>query len=152
MLKNVVTFLAAIVIACLPGLIGRTAGQSAWYKQLDKPPLQPPGWVFGAVWPVLYVATGVALFLIWKSTGTHKGQALVLFAVQAILNAAWSLAFFGMDQPWLGLVIILALVVTVILCIVRFRSLSQWASWLFMPYLAWLLFATYLNIGIIVLN
>jgi len=152
MLKNIVQFIIAIIIGCLPGLIGRTAGQSAWYKQLDKPPLQPPGWVFGAAWPVLYVAMGIALFLIWKSDGPGKGRALVLFGIQAALNAAWSLAFFGMNQPWLGLLIILALVFTVVLCIIRFRPLSSWASRLFVPYLTWLLFATYLNVGIIALN
>lgn len=152
MLKNIVTFVAAIVIGCLPGLTGRMADQSAWYKQLDKPPLQPPGWVFGTVWPVLYVAMGVALFLIWKSDGPQRAQALVPFAVQSALNAAWSLVFFGLDEHWLGLTVIVALVLTVIVCIVRFRPLNQWASWLFVPYLAWLIFATYLNIGIIVVN
>lgn len=152
MLRQIVAFVVALILGYLPGLIGRMAGQSTWYDELDKPPLQPPGWAFGVVWPVLYLAMGVALFLIWRSTSENKTMAYVLFGIQAVLNAAWSLVFFGMEQAWGGLVVILALVITVAISISHFKRLSVWASWLFVPYLLWILFATYLNLGIIVLN
>lgn len=152
MFKQLAAFIVSLFLGYLPGLIGRLAGPSDWYDELKKPPLQPAGWAFGVVWPILYLAMGVALYLIWRSDGVDKTKAYMLFAIQAVLNAAWSLVFFGMEQPWAGLLVIVALVITVGACIFHFRRFSMWASWLFVPYLIWILFATYLNLGIIILN
>lgn len=152
MLKKLGGLLVAIIIAYIPGAIGNLVNPSSWYDSLDKPPLQPPGWVFGVVWTILYIATGVALYLIWRSKSSDKALAYVLFGVHMILNASWSLVFFGLQQPWFGLVVIVALLVTIALCIIHFQRISRWASWLFIPYLAWVAFATYLNAGVAILN
>jgi len=150
--KQIVAFVISIAIAFIPSLLGMLVEPSGWYDSLDKPPLQPPGWVFGAVWTPLYFAKGVALFLIWRSDADNKRPAYVLFGVQLVLNAAWSLNFFGLELPWVSVAIIVALLAAIILCINRFRPISQWASWLFVTYAAWVVFATYLNIGVAVIN
>lgn len=152
MFRQIAAFVVSVIIAFIPAVIGNLTPANQWYDSLDKPPLNPPGWVFGAVWTPLYFAMGVALFLIWRSAAEDKKPAYILFAVQAVLNAAWSLVFFGLEQPLLALVIIVALFITVVLCIKRFRRISTWASWLFIPYAAWVAFATYLNLGVVWLN
>lgn len=152
MLKQIVAFVASLVIAYIPGAIGNLVSPGSWYDGLDKPPLQPPGAVFPSVWIPLYLAMGVALFLIWRSDAANKQTAYVLFGIQAVLNAAWSLVFFGMQQPWLAAVIILALLAIVVYSIKVFRGINQWAAWLFVPYAAWVAFATYLNLGVAILN
>lgn len=152
MVRQVVAFIVSILIAYIPAAIGNRTPANEWYDGLDKPPLNPPGWLFGGVWTPLYFAMGVALFLIWRSDVENKQSAYVLFAVQAVLNAAWSLVCFGMEQLWLALVVIVALLVVIIICIRSFRRISKWASWLFVPYAAWVAFATYLNLGVAWLN
>lgn len=152
MLKQVVAFVVSIAIAFIPSLVGNMVGQSAWYDELDKPPLQPPGATFGIVWTALYFATGVALFLIWRSSASNKQMAYGLFAIHMVLNSAWTLVFFGLEQSWLALVVLVLLLATILACIIHFRGISQWASNLFIPYAAWVAFATYLNIGILWLN
>lgn len=152
MLKQIVVFVASLVIAYIPGAIGNLVSPGSWYDGLNKPPLQPPGAVFPSVWIPLYLAMGVALFLIWRSDAVTKQTAYVLFGIQAVLNAAWSLVFFGMQQPWFAAVVILALLAVVVYSIKVFRGINQWAAWLFVPYAAWVAFATYLNLGVAILN
>lgn len=152
MLKQIGALVVAILIAYIPGAIGNLVNASTWYDQLDKPPLQPPGWTFGVVWTILYIATGVALYLIWRSEASNKTLAYVLFGVHMILNASWSLVSFGLEMPWAALAVIIALLIVIVLCVAHFPRISKWASWLFVPYLAWVAFATYLNAGVAILN
>lgn len=152
MLKQAAALVVAIVIAYIPGAIGNLVNTSLWYDQLDKPPLQPPGWTFGVVWTILYIATGVALYFIWRSDVANKTPAYVLFGIHMVLNAAWSLVFFGLEIPWLGFAVIIALLAVIMVSITNFRRYSKWASWLFVPYAAWVAFATYLNGGVAILN
>lgn len=152
MLKQIGALVVAVLIAYIPGAIGNLVNPSSWYDELDKPPLQPPGWTFGVVWTGLYVATGVALYLIWRSKSSNKTLAYSLFGVHMILNASWSLVFYGMQQPWFALVVIVALLVVIGLCIMHFARINPWASGLFVPYLTWVAFATYLNAGVAFLN
>lgn len=154
MLKQIVAFVASLIIAYIPGAIGNLVSPGQWYDDLDKPPLQPPSAVFPSVWIPLYLAMGVALYLLWRSSAndSRKQYAYVLFGIQAVLNAAWSLVFFGMQQPWLAGLVIVALLAVVVYCIKYFRGINQWAAWLFVPYAAWVAFATYLNLGVAILN
>lgn len=152
MRKSIPAFLICVAIAFLPSISGFLVDTDGWYKQLEKPPLTPPGWVFGPVWSLLYLATGIALYLIWQSSDSNKQAAYGLFGTHLVLNASWTLLFFGLEQPWIALAVILALLVVIVLCIRRFASIHPWASWLFIPYLAWVSFATYLNAGIVWLN
>lgn len=96
---------------------------------------------------------GIALFLIVREPGSReKSTALALFAVQLFLNFIWSIIFFAGGMLWVAFAIVLALDVAVLLCLIRFIPLNKFASWLFAPYLVWILFATYLNIAFALLN
>ena len=153
---DIVRLVVSIIVCLLPGVvggIGMTGGASPWYQQLTKPPLNPPSWVFGPVWTTLYLLMGVSLYLVWKRH-SHPGATLAVgvFGAQLILNALWTPAFFVEQSPALGLVVIIPLVILIAACIKLFHPISRVASWLLVPYLAWVSFATYLNAGIWWLN
>ena len=119
-----------------------------WYSFLNKPSWNPPNWLFGPVWTALYVMMGIACFLIWKSEHPQKKQLLILYFSQLALNGLWSPAFFGMQNPMLGLAVIIPLWVLILLCILQFKKVSKWASGLMLPYFLWVSFATALNFAI----
>ncbi len=124
-----------------------------WYPVLVKPSFNPPAWLFGPVWTVLYATMGLALyFVIAKQTSLGKTSAVVAFVVQLLLNSLWSPAFFGMRSPELGLVVILLLVFAIIVTTALFFRISRTAGALMIPYLAWVGFATVLNAAIALLN
>ena len=124
-----------------------------WYTQLNKPSFNPPGWVFGPVWSVLYACMGVAAWLVWRRRGrTVARWALVLFAVQLALNAAWSPLFFGAHEPGWAFVDIVALWVALAATVVAFFKTQLAAGILMVPYLAWVSFAAVLNAAIWSLN
>lgn len=126
----------------------------AIYESMDKPPLSPPGWLFGVVWPVLYVLMGVALYLVLASR-YERGQkkpAIWLFCVQLVLNFAWSIIFFRFGQLWAAVGIIGLMDILVFTCAVLFYRLRKPAGVLMIPYLLWISFATYLSISFAMLN
>ena len=125
-----------------------------WYAELEKPPFNPPSWVFAPVWTLLSVAMGMASFLVARA---RRGRAqvraaLFLYGVQLFLNGLWSLLFFGLKSPGLALVEILALLALVVATTRAFARLHSAAGWLMAPYLAWVSFATVLNASIWWLN
>ncbi len=136
------------------GSIFTTAKIPGWYANLAKPLLNPPSWVFGPVWTVLYVLMGVATFLVWKRGGERKAarQAFMAFVTQLFLNAIWSVLFFGLQRPDLALIDIVLLWIMIVVTMVFFARVSKTSAWLLLPYLAWVSFATYLNYGIYVRN
>ncbi len=137
------------------GAIATTPNIPTWYADLDKPPFLPPNEIFGPVWTVLYVLMGIALFLvlIHKPTKTQlKQRAYIAFGAQLVLNTLWSIVFFGLHLPWLGALVILMLLSAIVWTISEFRVFSKTAAALLIPYIAWVCFATYLTIGIAVLN
>ncbi|MCO5216885.1 MAG: tryptophan-rich sensory protein [Thermomicrobiales bacterium] len=152
MRKSLPAMLICVAVAFLPAISGLAVETSGWYNELSKPPLTPPGWVFGPAWTTLYLTTGIALYLIWRSPNRDKQGAYGLFGLHLVLNTSWTLVFFGLEQIGLALVVILTLLIIIGLCISRFNSINPWASRLFMPYFAWVAFATYLNAGIAWLN
>jgi benzodiazapine receptor len=146
------------IIACqLAGVIGGLFTGPAiptWYATLRKPSFTPPGWVFGPVWVTLYVLMGVAAFLVWRK-GFDNSQvriALATFAVQLLLNALWSVVFFGQRSPTGGLVAIGLLWIAILLTIIAFARLSSVAALLLAPYILWVSFAAVLNGAIVRLN
>lgn len=151
-------YLKLIISLALPQLMGglgaffTLSSVSSWFVTLNKPSWNPPSWLFGPVWTLLYVLMGIACYLIWKSDHPQKKTLLKLYAVQLILNALWSPAFFGMQSPFLGLMVIIPLWIAIVLCIIQFKKLSPLASGLMVPYLLWVTFATALNTAIFVLN
>ncbi len=139
--------LAACAVVAGLGAWANAGETTGWYADAEKPPWNPPSWVFGPVWSVLYAAMAVAAWLVWR-----RGGDLTLWWVQLVLNLAWSPVFFTLELLWPGLAVILALDVLVALTLWRFRRSSTTAAWLMAPYLAWVLYATTLNGAIAVLN
>lgn len=153
---NILKLVGSIAISFAAGGIGSIATISnipTWYAALDKPWFNPPNWVFGPVWSTLYLLMGIALWLVWTAkSDASKQRAYIVFGTQLVLNALWSLVFFGLHQPWLAVVIIAALIVAIILNIREFNKFSRVAAWLLVPYIAWVTFASILNISVAYLN
>jgi tryptophan-rich sensory protein len=125
-----------------------------WYASLLKPWWTPPNWAFPLVWTVLYVMMAVSLWLLWDRAADTAGRrsALTFFFLQLVLNAAWSPVFFGLHRPAAALAIIVLLVATIAATILAAWHTQRMAAWLLVPYLAWVLYATSLNLGIVALN
>ena len=154
-LKLVGKFIVSVGVSFAAGGIGSLATVAnipTWYQALDKPPLLPPNEVFGPVWSVLYLLMGIALFLVWKQQPKKPGLLYIAFFAQLLLNTIWSLLFFGLHQPDMGIAIILVLLGTIVWTIREFARVSKPAAVLLVPYLVWVGFATYLTIGVAVLN
>ena len=151
--RRLVAALAApLAVASVSGL-ATTAGVRDWYPSLVKPSFTPPDWLFGPVWTVLYIMMGIALWWVWRRQGEVPVRTpLTLFAVQLLLNALWSVVFFGLRSPGAALVDILLLWVAIGLTIRAFRQVSVRAAVFMLPYWAWVTFATALNASIWVLN
>lgn len=136
----------SLVAMVFGGLFTSPAIRSGWYGLLQKPSFNPPGWIFGPVWTVLYILMAVSAWLVWEKAGQAPVKvALSLFFVQLLLNVTWSLLFFGMGRPDLAfaeVLVLWALILTVTLLFYRIRPA---ASLLMLPYLAWVSFAVVLN-------
>jgi tryptophan-rich sensory protein len=124
-----------------------------WYRGLETPALTPPSWVFGPAWTVLYVLMALAAWLVWRERGLAGARGpLALFALQLALNAAWSALFFGAHAMGWALVEIVALWLCIAATALAFRRVRPLAGALLLPYLAWVAFATWLNLGFWRLN
>jgi benzodiazapine receptor len=125
-----------------------------WYASLQKPPLNPPGWVFSPVWIALYTLMGFSFYLIWQTRPfTRQVQvALILFTTHLIFNSLWSIIFFGLRNPGLAFAEILLLLVLIAILIFKFWPLNRTASLFLAPYFLWTSFATYLNFSVWQLN
>lgn len=135
------------------GLAGLLMGDGReMYQSLAQPPLSPPGWVFPVAWAILYALMGIASYLVVQSAHSKAKTALWLYAAQLAVNFAWSLVFFRFAQFELAVGVIVALNILVLLTMVQFAKINRTAAYLLIPYLLWLFFATYLNIGVAVLN
>ena len=126
--------------------------KSVWYYNLTKPPLAPPDWIFPPVWSILYFSMLVALLLYLFKTAQNKKSGYIYFIAQLILNFLWTPTFFYLQNIVLALIVIILLDIFVILTIKSFYKVSKISSLILIPYLIWILFATYLNIGYLVLN
>ena len=125
----------------------------SWYSALIQPPLKPPACLFAPVWTILYITMGISLFLYAKkTTSKSKAWGYVLFFTQLIVNLSWSPAFFGMKNIGFALALIILLDILVLFNIIEFYKVSKSAARCLIPYFIWILFATYLNIGIFILN
>lgn len=133
----------------LSGLLG---GNFAVYEQLEAPPLAPPAWLFLPVWATLYLAMGVAAYLVRQSGDVDYAAALRLYVWQLAVNVLWSFFFFRLGWRLFAFFWILLLIALVALTINAFCKHSRTAGWLLVPYFAWLLYAAYLNLGFFVRN
>jgi tryptophan-rich sensory protein len=140
-----------VLLAVGGGLvIGAFNVPGGWYASLEKPPFNPPGWVFGPVWTALYVLIGIAGWRTWRRD--RSGWPMRLWWTQLVLNFAWSPVFFTLHQIGAALAIVLALFAAIVAFIVTARKLDRTAAWLFVPYAAWVAFASLLNGSILALN
>ncbi len=126
----------------------------AVFRALEKPPLAPPGWLFPAVWTILFLLMGLASYLVFAAgRGTQSGRtALWFYAVQLLFNFFWSIFFFNCGAYLFAFFWLLALWVLVFITAVLFFRISHPAGWLLAPYLVWITFAGYLNFGVYLLN
>ena len=156
-MKSFPKLVASIIVCEFVGLISTPftiASISTWYAFLHKPPFSPPNWIFGPVWTTLYFLMGIAVYLVWIKGIKNKlvKRALLLFVIQLFFNFLWSVLFFGLHSPILGLLDISALLISIILTIITFYKISKVASYILIPYLLWVSFATLLNASIVLLN
>lgn len=147
----------SLILCQLAGVVGSLFTRPAidtWYRTLKRPYFTPPDWLFSPVWITLFFLMGISLFLVWKKKGENPQArgALLLFFIQLILNALWSVLFFGLRSPLLGLVEILLLWVAILLTLHRFASISKPGAYLLLPYFVWVSFAILLNFSIWILN
>lgn len=147
-----------LIIPQLAGGLGTlftTPSIGTWYAALNKPSFNPPNWIFGPVWTSLFLLMGFALYLVWKNTDANlkdRNTAVILFFIQLVLNVLWSYFFFGLRNPFFGLIEIAIFWAAIFLTIIKFYKVSKPASYLMLPYLAWVSFASVLNFYIWRLN
>jgi len=154
---NITKLIISILICQLAGVIGSvfTAPSiTTWYATLEKPSFNPPGWVFAPAWTTLFLLMGIALYIIWnRGLENEKVKlAVIIFAVQLILNILWSILFFGLKFPFLAFLEIILLWLVILVNIVKFYNISKPAGLLLMPYIVWVSFAVILNFFIFRLN
>lgn len=137
----------------ISGLVSGSGEENSWYQLLDKPSFQPPGYIFGIVWTILYCMIGFAFALVVSARGAKlQILAIVLFLIQFALNLAWSPIFFGQQQVTTALYLIIVIWLSVAATIYIFAKIRPLAAWLMIPYLLWLSFAAALNYEIDRLN
>lgn len=154
--KNIAKLIISIA---LPLVLGSVAGmftsQSVpdWYAALNKPAFNPPDWIFGPVWTLLYLLMGVSFFLVWKQEKDKlRNLAILIYSVQLLLNFAWSFIFFYFKLIGLALVEIVLLWCAIILMMVLFKKVKPIAAYINIPYLLWVSFAAILNAAYYILN
>lgn len=154
---NLKRLLTAIAIPELVGLLSAviTGNIGDTYKSFEQPPLSPPGIIFPIVWVILYGLMGVASYIVFeerKASEEKQKLALTFYGIQLAVNFIWPILFFKFEAYTLSVFVIIILLVLVIITALKFKEINTVAFWLMVPYIIWLLFATYLNIGVAVLN
>lgn len=153
LLKLIVSVGICFFVAFLGSTVTTTA-ISTWYTSLNKPFFNPPNWIFGPVWTILYLLMGIALYLVWnKGLKSKKAkQAVKIFIIQLALNLFWSIVFFGFHSPLLAFMVIIALWISIFAAIKYFYKISELSAYLLVPYIVWVSFAAFLNLFIVLLN
>jgi len=182
--NNLYKLLISIIICELAGIVGSSftipeigAPSGSWYKNLHTPGFNPPNWIFGPVWTLLFVLMGISLYLVWSkkfvvanefkgkqnkiwnslskellSGSWQKANIVLIFITQLVLNVLWSIIFFGMHSPGAAFFEILMLWFAILFTIINFYRVSKTAALLLLPYILWVSFAGILNCFIWILN
>ena len=122
------------------------------YKEINQPPLSPPSAVFPVVWTILYILMGISSYLVYEKKDADNKNALTLYAIQLAVNFIWPIFFFGFNAYLFSFIILIVLWIFVLLTIISFYKINKTAALLMIPYLIWLTFAGYLNLGVYILN
>lgn len=153
---TVMSIAVAALFVVITGGVGTALSTiGPWYWKLNKPSWNPPDWLFGPAWTLIYAFTASAAVIAWNSaqaTGAERSKLLIAVVVNVALNIAWSALFFHMRRPDWALIEVVALWLSILALVLLARPMSRAASWLFVPYLAWVSFASLLNQRIVALN
>ena len=156
-MKKIISLVIWIVIAFIPGIFGQlftSPNIPTWYAMLNKPFFNPPNWLFGPVWTLLYLSMGIAAFLVWEKRKENKAvtAALVIFFAQLLINGLWSMVFFGQHQLLQAFFVIVLLWFLILWTIIKFYKINAFAGLILIPYILWVSFATVLNFSFWMLN
>lgn len=145
------TLLAFIGVTFLVAMSGAVFKPGDWYETLDRPDWRPPNWAFPIVWTILYAMMAVAGWLVWRAAGGLMGAPLAfgLYALQLLLNGAWSWLFFGLRRPDLALIDTAFMWLAILANALAFHAIRPEAGWLLAPYLVWVTIAFALNLSIL---
>ena len=154
---KILTALGFILVSQLAGIIGAfftSSAISSWYVTLNKPAFNPPGWLFGPVWVILYTLMGIAAYLVWQRWGESNlaKWAVILFLVHLAFNALWSILFFGLKNPMFAFFEIIFLLIMIVSVSIMFLQIDKRAFFMMLPYIIWVSFAMVLNFYIWRLN
>lgn len=140
----------SFLLVFLAGFLGSLSTMSqinSWYSTIAKAPFNPPNWVFGPAWTILYILMAISLSLVWRKTSFP-----IIFLIQLFLNFLWSYIFFGLHLPLFAFIDIILLWIFILLTIIKFATIDKTAAYLLYPYLAWVSFASILNLFVVLLN
>ena len=148
----IICILVPLAVGFLSALLTRSSG--ATYSQLIRPAFSPPGWLFPVVWTILYVLMGIASYFVLIAEAPYKAKenALIVYALQLLVNFFWTFFFFNLNWYFFSFLWLLLLLFFVILTASTFYQISKTAGYLMIPYILWLVFAGYLNLSIVFLN
>ena len=150
---SLIPFVVVCFLAAAIGALATNSSVKTWYPQLRRPEWTPPNWLFGPVWTTLYLMMALSAWLAWRGSNSGVPRfALILFGIQLVLNALWSVVFFGLRKIGPAFAEVLLLWMMLIATAVSFLPLSLLAAWLLIPYIAWVGFASYLNYRIWQMN
>lgn len=142
--------ITTILIGTVPSIF--TFKSMGIYNELNRPPLSPPSILFPIVWTILYILIGISIYIIVKKNPKDVSEAKLIYYVALVTNALWTPIFFGFKEYFLAFLWIIMLIVFVSAMIIKFYKIDKTSAYLQIPYLIWILFAAYLNFGIVVLN
>ena len=151
-----IDFKKLLISIGIPLIVGLVSGLISMpfmdFDQLVNPPLSPPGWLFPIVWTILYILMGISFYIIWESKDSSSDNAYLIYFLQLFVNFFWSIFFFVFKLRLFSIFWLILLISLIILMIIKFYSINKTSGLLQIPYLLWCLFATYLNVGIYLLN
>ncbi|RNL54525.1 TspO/MBR family protein [Pedobacter jejuensis] len=152
-LAFIINILITLSIGALGGFATAKSVQT-WYPTLNKPSFNPPNWLFAPVWTSLYLLIGIAAYLVWvrRDRIVHFPRTVAIYLIQLLLNLAWSFIFFYLHEIGIALIEIMLLLIFIIINAVTFYKINKWAGLIFIPYILWVSFASFLTYNIFILN
>lgn len=152
LIKLVVSILLPLGFGAIAGIFTAQAIPN-WYQTLNRPSFNPPNWIFGPVWTLLYILMGISLYLIWKQDASkERNIAITVFAINLLLNFGWSFLFFYFHKIGFALIEIIFMWLSIIIMLFLFYKIKPIAAFINIPYLLWVSFATVLNFSYYLLN